>query len=395
MIKYTKPQNWIFYDKLELVEALTDAKAAVMSLKSVPYQKDWVEKLQYIQLKREVAGTSRIEGADFTENEFEAALQNETAEQLFTRSQKQARAAMNTYSWIAKLDDDMPLNVELVTEIHRRLVTGADDDHCPPGELRTRDQNVIFGVPPHRGAEGGAACTKVFAELITAAQTIYSEHDPLIQALALHYHFAAIHPFLDGNGRTARAMEALLLQRVGLRDSAFIAMSNYYYDEKLNYLNALSISRSKNHNLTPFLKLGLRGITLQCYRLLAEINKHISKAIYRNLMFDLFNRLETKRKRVIAERQVSILKILLDCDEIEWKELISKTQQLYEGLKTPLNALIRDVNQLGHLGAIIVVSRAEQSFQISADLEWPSKISETDFMEKIKELPTAKTYPFL
>ena len=51
------------------------------------------------------------------------------------------------------------------------------------------------------------------------------DHDPIIQALAAHYHVAAMHPFLDGNGRTARALEALMLQRAGLRDTCFIAMS--------------------------------------------------------------------------------------------------------------------------------------------------------------------------
>ena len=49
-----------------------------------------------------------------------------------------------------------------------------------------------------------------------------------------------MHPFVDGNGRTARALEALMLQRAGLRDSSFIAMSNYYYYAALsNPLKAL------------------------------------------------------------------------------------------------------------------------------------------------------------
>ena len=53
-----------------------------------------------------------------------------------------------------------------------------------------------------------------------------------------------MHPFLDGNGRTARALEALMLQRTGLRDTLFIAMSNYYYEHKINYLNALNDTRA-------------------------------------------------------------------------------------------------------------------------------------------------------
>jgi len=69
-----------------------------------------VEALQEIQLKREVAGTSRIEGADFTDRELDAALKQETTEQLLTRSQKQAHAAMKAYKWIVTLPKDRPID---------------------------------------------------------------------------------------------------------------------------------------------------------------------------------------------------------------------------------------------------------------------------------------------
>lgn len=400
IIKYVPPQKWVSYDMKVLIELLIDAKAAVQSLKTVPFQKDWVQKLQYIQLKREVAGTSRIEGADFTENELEAAL-NESPEELFTRSQKQARAAKNTYLWIANLEDERPIDKNLIFEVHRRIVTGADDDHCPPGVLRGKDKNVIFGAPSHRGAEGGTECEEMFNKLVQASQREFKDHDLLIQALALHYHFAAIHPFLDGNGRTARALEALMLQRVGLRDSAFIAMSNYYYDEKVDYLNALTQARAGGHDLTPFLAFGLRGITKQCRRLFDEINKNVSKALYRNLMFDLFSRLRTERKRVIAKRQIEVLKVLLDRDTIEWNKLVVMTKDIYSSLKNPLTALVRDVNQLSYLGAIRVTKESNPDnegdaiYVLHINLSWPTEISESDFMAKIKELPTVRSQSFI
>ena len=400
MNRYQPPKKWIFYEVRNLIEPLTDAKAAVQSLNTVPFQKDWVQQLQYIQLKREVAGTSRIEGADFTENELEAAL-TEGPEELFTRSQRQARAAKKTYQWIARLEDDRPVDEKLVFEVHRRIITGADDDHCPPGVLRNKDTNVTFGAPRHRGAEGGRMCADVFSQLIRAVQREFKEHDPLIQALALHYHFAAIHPFLDGNGRTARALEALMLQRVGLRDSAFIAMSNYYYDEKIAYLNALSETQASEHDLTPFLVFGLRGITLQCRRLLDEINKQVSKALYRNLMFDLFNRLQSKRKRVIASRQIAILKMFLDRDTMELDEFVHMAKGNYSSLKSPATALVRDLRQLVHLGAIRSSQRPNPNdgkeivYILNINLAWPSEISESDFMARIKELPAAKSQSFL
>ena len=358
MIKYKPPKNWISYDAGLLFDLLTDAKASVQSLKTIPLQKDWVEKLQKVQLKREVSGTSRIEGADFTENELEKAL-GESPEELFTRSQRQARAAKNTYLWIAKLPDKRPIDKGLVLDVHRRIVTGADDDHCPPGVLRSKDQNVIFGAPPHRGAEGGTECEEMFNRLIQAMQHEFQEHDPLIQTLAFHYHFAVIHPFLDGNGRTARALETLMLQRIGLGDATFIAMSNYYYEEKLNYLGALAQTQTDGHDLTPFLGFGLHGIKTQCTQLSEEINRNVYKALYRNLMFDLLSRLPTKRKQIIAKRQVEILEVLLDRETIDLAELFMMLRGTYNSLKNPLKAAQRDIGQLVHLGAIKIGTSSE------------------------------------
>src|SRR6266478_6380788 len=86
MLKYHMPTRWIHYAKSELVEELSEAKGAIIALKTLPFQRRWVEALQEMQLKLEVAGTSKIEGADFTGGELEAAMK-ETPEQSFTRSQ--------------------------------------------------------------------------------------------------------------------------------------------------------------------------------------------------------------------------------------------------------------------------------------------------------------------
>ena len=151
------PRDWIAYDRQAILGELTGAKAALLALTQIPYQRSWAEDLQRIQLKREVAGTSRIEGAEFTEKELDDAM-HETPEQLETRSQKQAAAAVATYRWIAGLPNDRPVDEGLILEVHRRIVTGCDDDHCAPGKLRERDQNVTFGTPLHRAAEGGNEC---------------------------------------------------------------------------------------------------------------------------------------------------------------------------------------------------------------------------------------------
>jgi Fic family protein len=357
-----------------------------------------VEKLQELQLKREVAGTSRIEGADFTERELEAAIRPDaTAAQLITPSQQQAHAAMQTYRWLATVPTDRPIAPDLIREIHRRLVTGCDDDLCPPGVLRGRDHNVTFGIPRHRGVEGGPACEEAFGQLLEACQNEWRDVDPLLKALALHYHLAAMHPFLDGNGRTARAAEAPVLQRAGLTDRAFIAMSNYYYDEKAGYLSVLSETRTAGHDLTAFLLFALRGIRQQCEVLTAEIRKHMQRALSRDTMYSLFNRLETKRKRVIGERQIQILKVLLDEDEIRVINLYLKTQLFYTNIKDGMGAYLRDISQLLGIGAIKVDWDSDNFSQepVAINLDWPQQIDESEFLKRIKTMPRGKSFKFL
>ena len=395
VVRYELPQRgWIRYDLHAILPELTSAKASMMALAEIPYQRSWADELQRLELKREVAGTSRIEGAEFTERELDAAMR-ETPEQLETRSQKQAAAAVAAYRWIATIPADRPIDELLIAEVHRLLVSGCDDDHCPPGQLRQRDDNVTFGAPRHRGVEGGDECAKAVRQLTEAARAEFREHDPLVRALAMHYHVAAMHPFLDGNGRTARALEALMLRQTGLRDTLFIAMSNYYYEHKAAYLTALNDVRAADHNLTPFLKFALKGVETQCRRLFAEVRTHVAKALFRNTIADLFGRLRSPRKRVMSARHAQILNLLLDQGDMTLMDLTERTRHHYT-LKNPIKALMRDVGYLVHLGAIGVRGLPEgQGILVFVRLDWPTIITETEFFRLVKTMPKGKVYGFL
>jgi Fic family protein len=338
-----------------------------------------------------MAGTSKIEGADFTDRELDEALAGATPQDQLTRSQRQARSAVHTYRWIAGIPTDQPLDGDLVKHVHRLIVTGCDEDHCAPGQLRGAGENVGFGRPTHRGAEGGSECSGAFNLLCEALQHEFRGHDPLIQALAFHYHVGAMHPFQDGNGRTARAVEALILQRSHLKDTLFIAMSNYYYDEKTKYLATLSEVRKQNYDLTPFLKFGLTGIAVQCQRLLKEIREHVQKALYRDIMARMYGRLQSPRKRAMGHRQCEILNKLLDKDvPIDHMEFFDVVGKLYENLSTPTRGYIRDLNQLGRLNAI-KITKVESRYTIQTRPEWATEITESLFYRQINAMPSAKT----
>jgi len=172
-------------------------------------------------------------------------------------------------------------------------------------------------------------------------------------------------------------------------------MSNYYYEEKNNYLKALAEVRAADHDLTPFLVFGLKGIEIQCKRLFAEIRKNVAKALFRDVIYDLFKRMRNKRKRVIAERHLEILKQLLNADKLALESLVEQTSAIYKPLKNPYKALIRDINYLLKLKAVGFNKLPDNKYELFARLDWPTEITETEFFKRVKEMPKAKMHGFL
>ncbi len=183
-----------------------------------------------------------------------------------------------------------------------------------------------------------------------------------------------------------------MLQKAGLRDSCFIAMSNYYYDEKTEYLAALAEVRTSrgrsgesNHDLTPFLVFGLKGVALQSKRLIREIRTATLKLLYRDMMRSLSERLYSPRKRVITQRQFGILEILLAEQSLHPRELIIKTLAKYNHLRAPFKAFVRDINALLALRAITWGGGEDDLFVLN--LNWPMFITESKFYKVIEDLP--------
>ena len=387
--RYSIPQHWIRYDAAAVFNLLVEAKTAAGVLRQMPYLHQWIEQAHEEQLRLEAAGTSRIEGAEFTLREQEQALAS-TAPRYdeLTRSQRQLRCAADTYRWLQEQPAERPITSDFVREIHRRIVTGCDDDHCEPGALRPDGWNVTFGTPTCRGAEGGDECQAAFDGLYSAISGAFRQHDPIIQAVAVHYHIGAMHPFGDGNGRTARALEAFMLRRAGVNDVVMVSLSNYYYERKDEYLATLSQSRQNAHDITPFLLFALGAIIDRCNAISEEIAENHRRILFREFARSLFGQLRSPRRRVLVERQLRILDILMGSDFIDLENLLGQAQMHYGHLKFPDRALFRDISELYLLGAILIDSNID-SDQIALNLDWPQQFSESELLERYENMPAA------
>jgi hypothetical protein len=108
----------------------------------------------------------------------------------------------------------------------------------------------------------------------------------------------------------------------------------------------------------------------------------------------------SKRKRVIVKRQLGLLEKLLNTDgRIEFFQLSEFVKNDYSSRTKPLNALVRDLNRLQALGAIRIdkeeSATSEPVYYLGVRLDWPSRITETEFFARLAQLPKSKTYGFL
>lgn len=104
--------------------------------------------------------------------------------------------------------------------------------------------------------------------------TVTSEEiHPTLKAGIAHYELVRIHPFLDGNGRVARAAALLSLFKEGYDIKRFFSLEEYYDREPANYYTALQSVASENGNLTHWLEYFIEGLAIELTRIKEKVKK--------------------------------------------------------------------------------------------------------------------------
>jgi Fic family protein len=153
------------------------------------------------------------------------------------------------YTYLRSVADaTTPLDLPTILELHR-LVTDRILDE--PGQLR-RGAVSIRGSqltpPPAREVPG------LLAEWLQWLAGAGQAYDPLTRATIAHHGFLAVHPFLDGNGRTARLLLHLLLLRAGYPPALLLQ------EWRFGYLEALAQADRGRYN--PLLNLIGRAVEI-------------------------------------------------------------------------------------------------------------------------------------
>lgn len=99
---------------------------------------------------------------------------------------------------------------------------------------------------------------------------------PVLTAGIAHYEFVRIHPFIDGNGRVARALATLLLIKLGFDIKDFFALDDYYNEDRQSYYSALQSIDPQKIEITQWLEYFAEGVAKQMAEIKAKV-KNFSK----------------------------------------------------------------------------------------------------------------------
>lgn len=189
--------------------------------------------------------STQIEGNRLTQEQVGAVVLGGT----FPNRARDEAEVKNYYAALAYLDDlvaqpDTAFDLGTIQMIHGLVMTGrAKATPWRDGQnvIRNASDGAIVYMPPEAK---DVANLMGELEYWLNAETHYPA--PIFAAIA-HYQFASIHPYYDGNGRTARLLTNLLLHRSGFGLKGIFSLEEYYARDLQSYYRALSVGPSHNY----------------------------------------------------------------------------------------------------------------------------------------------------
>lgn len=234
-------------------------------LEAAQLSDEWIAKMQTKTLILEAHYTTHIEGTHLTLDQSEQLM---TGHKVKNTDPEDVRELLNYKSAFNLVTDYLssgePIREGLIREIHRRLVEGVRGNSAAPGEYRkiqnyvanSKTKEVIY-TPP-----SAFQVPIMMTELVNWLQ-FEEEINAIIVAGIAQFQLVHIHPFLDGNGRTARLLSTLYLYKKGYDFKRLFTISEYYDRDRANYYKAIQSVRENNMDMTVWLEYFVNGLATQ------------------------------------------------------------------------------------------------------------------------------------
>ncbi|MEW6417322.1 MAG: Fic family protein [Nitrospirota bacterium] len=329
--------NFHYTDKI--VNDLTQIAVARELILNSPFIPKWEVSLRREAIIRSAHSSTAIEGNRLSLEQVSDLAHGR--EIMATRKDKQeVLNYLKVLESIDKLTDGKKITEKDVLKAHEMITLDTLEDPSACGVYRKHyvvvanrlTGEVIFRPPSNEDVP------KLMKALIAWLNSSEAQAlDPVIEAGIAHYEFVRIHPFVDGNGRTARVLATLILYLRGFDAKQFFCLDDYYDSDRPSYYRVLRSVDQKTLDITSWLEYFVGGVKAS----IAAAKERVIRLSSERLR-------KTKKGQIaLTERQMKIVERIIQNDRVgigEVSEMFKITRQA--ALKEMTKLLKQGVVQL-------------------------------------------------
>jgi len=321
--KYLSTHAWITF-QLELGRIgplfwmlLGEAQSKCHHIASAPLKPDIADALHHLYLAKGVLGTSAIEGNTLTEDEvrrhLEGRLELPKSKEYLRREVDNIIKVCRSIATSMHTDDFVRITVDELKQMNRLVLEGLElADNITPGEIPLHNVTVgrYLGAPRED-------CDYLLARLcdwlndtkLFEGEDGWQVAEGIVKAIMAHLYLAWIHPFGDGNGRTARLLEFKILLASGVPTPAAHLLSNFYNETRSKYYLKLDKASKSKDGVGEFFLYAIQGLVDGLHAQLELIQAQQLETAWQNHVHEQFHNkrtaAETRRRHLLLDLSIA------------------------------------------------------------------------------------------
>jgi Fic family protein len=361
---------------IEFLNTIYEIRTVEQFIRDCPAYPKSTDSIIEDELRSAVGATLAIEGTMLKDEEIEESFHKADLKKKLEKDQQEAQNTRNAYQYIMKAVDEgggrFTYSEAYIQKIHQYLTEGVQYiSPNVPGQYR--DMPAKFGEPRKISfCKSKVDIERVMPKFVTwlneEGSGLLTGSD-VAKAIMAHYYLTEIHPFGDGNGRTARALEALVLYATQKRAYSFRAMANFWNSNRNEYILYLGNVR-ETCDPWEFLIWGAKGYLEQVKRIKGLVLKKVKQ-----LMLQDYARWLAYKKK-INRRIYGVLTLIIHSGKRPLSEFLSSPElmTLYSNRKA--STRYKDFNKMEKRLNLIRIFKEEgqkfiePNFQVLEGLEY-------------------------
>jgi Fic family protein len=354
-------KNWRLDE--ETIFRLGQSESIIQAISSAPIKPEYRKQLLSVSLRKGARATTAIEGNTLSEEEVarvDAGEKLPPSKEYLQIEVKNVITALNQIrAEVIAENKAFVLSCELIERFN--YFVGKDlGEHFQgiPGKFRAAGHNVVVGAyRPPPGTDAAPLMIRFcewMKETFRYEEGTQSFSDQVLQAIVAHVYLAMIHPFGDGNGRTARLIEFYILLRAGLPDIASHILTNHYNETRQEYYRQLDRC-VRERDLSGFIHYAVLGFRDGLRSVLEVVQKNLLETTWHKLIYDVLDSKKAtgKTRAIVKRRRTLALQFPVD----KWQT----TEELIDGsgilareyTRLSVTTLMRDLAELEKLELIV------------------------------------------